>query len=364
MSFSLPISALSSVQNAKLQREMQFKKSMYCNLIATVLAGIVGISAAYGGAELWALVIYNLSSSTVSAVMMLLIGGWHPIFTFSWQRMKMFWAFGWKMLVSGLLCSLYNDLRSLIIAKRFSILDLAVYNKGQQFPDIITNAMELAIQTVTLPMMSEKQDEKDKVGQLLLITVGFSTAVVAPAMFGLASVAETLIPILLTEKWRDSVPYMVIFCLSMLSRPITSMNLNLIKAIGRSDLYMKLEAVRRIVMLFILVFTLLCFQSVYAIAVSFLISSVIDTFIIMVAVKRIAGVQLVQQVDVVWKPVLAGVIMSLVVHTMNGLFLSPVWKLTLQILTGVIVYFLVAICLKTEPLFYAADILRKQKNKQ
>ena len=214
MSLSLPIGALNSVQNAKLQREMKFQKAMYCNLAATVIAGTIGVAAAYAGAELWALVIYQLSSIVIVTVIMLLADSWHPQLIFSYRRMKQFWSFGWKMLVSGLLCSLYIDVRSLIIAKKFSVTDLAVYNKGQQFPDIISNTMDSAIQAVMLPVMSEKQDSQKSLNEMLLKTQAMSMFIVAPMVLGLAAVAETLIPFLLTEKWSGSIPYLMIFGIS------------------------------------------------------------------------------------------------------------------------------------------------------
>lgn len=364
MSLALPVSALSSVQNAKLQREMQFKKTMYCNLTAAVLAGAIGIAAAYAGFELWALVIYNLSSGALSAMILLLIGEWHPHRIFSFQRVKVFWSYGWKLLVSGLLCSLYNDIRSLIVAKRFTVSDLAVYDKGKQYPEVIATTMDNAIQVVMLPVMSEQQDEKERMKAMMLTSQGMSMFVGTPLMLGMAAVAQTLILLLLTEKWAASIPYMVLFCISYVLIPMQMSNLNLIKAMGRSDLYMKLETVRRIVMIAILAFTILCFHSVYAIAVSFVFSSVVDTLIIMLAIRRIIGLRLCQQGRVVWKTLLSGTIMALAVSAMNALTLPLIWKLLLQILSGAVIYFICAVCLKAEPLLYAMDMLKKLKNRQ
>jgi len=365
MSLSLPIGALNSVQNAKLQREMKFQKAMYCNLAATVIAGTIGVAAAYAGAELWALVIYQLSSIAIVTVIMLLADNWHPQLVFSYRRMKLFWSFSWKMLVSGLLCSLYNDIRSLIIAKRFSAADLAVYNKGQQFPDIIAHTMDSAMQAVMLPVMSEKQDSQKSLNEMLLKTQAMSMLFVAPVMLGLAAVAETLIPFLLTEKWSGSIPYLIIFGISYLTLPIGTTNLNLVKAMGRGDMYMKAEFIRRAVMLVVLLITVVCFRSVFAIAISFLVSSVLDILIILATVKRLTGLRFRSQFQSVWKTLLAGAVMFAAVHMMNVLTCGPLLKLAVQVVLGIAVYTGCVALLRTEPFLYllqmAKSILTERK---
>ena len=264
-------------------------------------------------------------------------------------------------MVSGLLCSLYNDIRSLIVAKRFAVSDLAVYDKGKQYPEVIAMTMDNAIQTVMLPVMSEQQDERERMKGMMLTSQGMSVFIGTPLMLGMAAIAQTLIPLLLTEKWSGSIPYMVLFCISYVMLPMQMSNLNLIKAMGRSDLYMKLEMIRRIVMIAILAVVVLCFHSVYAIAVSFLVSSVIDTLIIMLAIKRIIGLPLSQQGRSVWKSILSGAIMALAVSAMNALALPLICKLLLQILSGAVIYSICSACLKAEPLLYMADILKKLK---
>lgn len=359
MSLSLPLGALNSVQNAKLQREMRFKMAMHCNLIATVISGVIGVAAAYLGAELWALVIYSLSGTIIVTVCMLIADKWYPRFVFSIARVKVFWEFGWKMLVSGLLCSLYNDARSLIIGRKYSTEDLAYYNRGQQFPEVIASTLDISIQTVMLPVMSSEQNSTERLNEMLLKTLSISMFVVTPVMLGLAAVAQTLIPLLLTEKWNASIPLLVVFCISYLTLPVMTTNLSLIKAMGRSDIYMRTEVVRRLAMLVVLLITVLCFDSVMVIALGYALSSVIDICIIIAAVKKLTGLGWMKQLRSIWKTLLAGAIMATVVCLANTLAIGKVWKLIFQVLMGIGIYAGCSAILKIEPFSYIISLLKK-----
>lgn len=363
LGFSLLFSALSSVQTAKLQREMRFKEMMICNLIATILSGILGLATAFMGWGLWALVVYSSASIFLTPFCLFIVDKWRPKFVFSVPRAKELWGFGWKMLVSSLLCSLYNDIRSLIVGKKYSTTDLAYYNRGQQFPDILANTLDISIQSVMLPVMSKVQDSKERLCEYLLKTTALSSFVVAPVMLGLAAVAKTFFPLLLTEKWNQSIPLLVVFCFSYLFIPVQTANLSLIKATGRSDLYMKSEIIRRIAMMVILLPSIFLFNSVMAIAIGFLISTIIDTCIIIFFVKTLTGVGFVKQFSKLWKILLCGVIMAATVYFMNTLPLLPMLQLSLQVIVGAVVYVACSFVLKVEPLFYGLDLLKKMFNK-
>ena len=359
MSLSLLLGAFNSVQNARMQREMQFRTMMYCNLIATVISGIVGIVVACLGAGLWALVIYNLANIILVSICMYVAGNWRPKAVFNLKRAALFWGYGWKLLVSGLLCSIYSDIRALVVGIKYSTLDLAYYNKGQQFPELISLTLDNAVQSVMLPVMSSKQDDTKQLSEVLLKSLSLSMFVISPLMLGLAAVAKTFIPLLLTEKWLPSVPLMIVFCLSSLTVPVMMTNLSAIKAMGRSDVYMKTEIIRRLAMLVVLLITIFCFDSVMVIAIGYLISSVIDITIIVVTMKQITEIRVAKQIGAVWKPLLAGFIMSLIVYAMNLLPLAYIWRLTLQVLVGALVYLGLSAALRMEAFYYLIHIIKK-----
>ena len=357
--FSLLFGALNSVQNAKMQREMQFKTMMRCNLIATVISGAVGVTTAFFGAGLWALIIYNLSNMAIVAICMMIAQKWYPRWVFSVRRAKELFGFGWKMLVSALLCSLYNDVRSLIIGKKYSTEDLAYYNKGFQFPDIFANTIDVSVQSVMLPVMSSEQDSIKRLNEILIKTLTLSVFAVTPVMLGLASVAKTLIPVLLTEKWNASIPLMCIFCFANLTLPIKTTNLSAVKATGRSDIYMKTEIVRRVIMIVVLLITVLCFDSVTVIAVGFALNAWLDAYIVVYAVKKLTDIGWFKQMRYIWKSLLAGVIMAGAVWMLNGLPIFAVGRLVIQIITGVGIYVALAALFKNEAYFQILAMLKK-----
>ena len=363
-SVSLFIGALSSVQVAKLQREMKFRLMMRCNLIATIVSGVVGIAAAYFGVGIWALVIYHLSQITISSVAMMIADKWHPEFVFSVVRAKELFGFGWKMLVSAVLCSLYNDLRSLIIGKRYSTESLAYYNKGQQFPEVIATTMDVSVQSVMLPVMSSEQDSVEKIKELTKRTVELSMFLVVPLMLGLASVAQTLIPVLLTEKWNESIPMMIVFCLAFVSFPLQTTNLSVIKALGRSDIYMKTEIIRRITMLVILLISVFVFDSVLAIAIGYLISLWIDAFIVVVASKMLIGIGWHRQLCWSWKTLLSGFVMAAGVIACGLIPMPSIAKLALQIVIGVVLYATMSWVLKNPAFVSVLSMVKGLKKRQ
>jgi len=345
----LVVNAFNSLQIARLQKQMRFRQMMICTLIATVVSGAIGITLAYTGAGMWALIVYHISASVVTCIAMVYAEKWYPTFVFSLHRIKLLFGFGWKMLVSALLCSLYSDIRSLIIGKKYSNRDLGYYNRGRQFPQVISNSLDSAIQSVMFPALASAQEQREQMNQMLRRAVMMGTYIIVPTMFGLAAVAEPVVHLLLTEKWLPCVPYMQWICLGEAAVPILSSNLIAIKARGRSDVYMRLEMVRRIVMLGILMTSVFAFGTVEAIAAGFGLGYWLDTFIVSVVMKRLFGYGPVQQARDIWKTLLAAGIMFVVVNSINGLHSSIPALLCAQILIGVGLYLLLGYSLKNEP---------------
>lgn len=362
-SITLLFGAFNSVQLAKLQREMRFKETMITRTVATVLSGAIGIYCAFAGFGLWALVIYNLSSNVLNCLTMLFACHWLPKLEFSMKRAKELWAFGWRMLVSSLLCSLYNDVRSLIIGKKYSTEDLGYYNRGEQFPYVLANTIDTAVQSVMFPALASIQDQKERVKAILSKSVSLGALVIVPILMGLAVVAEPFILLLLTEKWLPAVPYMQIICIGYASYSISSANLTAIKAIGRSDVYMKLETIRRIVMLAILLISVFCFNSIIAIVIGFAISMWLDVAIIMIPVKKLLGYGIKELIKDVWKVLIAVIIMVVAVYLVGIIKLPTIWTLCLQIIVGVIAYVIACILIKEKSFFELLAFIKNKRKK-
>lgn len=347
-SFSLLVHAGNAVLIAKMQREMRFKQMMWCNLIVSILSGTAGIAMAYAGLGIWALVNYYFLSALLLFILLSLVTRWHPIWFFSITRAKTLFSYGWKMLVSGFLCSIYNDLRALIIGKVYSPADLGYYNRGQQFPDIISHTIDNAIQSVMFPVMAKEQDDIGKIRMTLSRTISMGALIIMPLMFGLAAVAHPFIELLLTAKWLPCVVYMQWIAIGCSSVPLSRSCLVAIQSIGRSDIYMKLELVRRIAMLIVLMISVFCFNSVLAIAVGFAISSWLDYFIIIIPVKRLIGLDIKQQIKATYKIIFSSIFMAIIVFMIGQINLQPWLLLLIQVPVGLVLYLLACYLIKIE----------------
>ena len=241
LSFVVVISGVKNVQQAYVSRHLMFKRFFFSTLGGTIGAAVIGIAMAYLGFGVWALVVQMLFNAAVDTTILWITVKWRPKKMFSFQRLKSLFSYGWKLLASSLIDTVYNDLRQLIIGKKYSSGDLAYYNQGKKFPQLIVTNINTSIDSVLLPTMSKAQDDMAAVRSMTRRAIKTSTFLMMPAMIGLAVCAEPLVQLILTEKWLPCVLFLRIFCITYAFYPIHTANLNAIKAMGRSDLFLKLE---------------------------------------------------------------------------------------------------------------------------
>jgi O-antigen/teichoic acid export membrane protein len=320
---------------------------------------------AYLDFGIWSLIAYYFSSAVITSVAMLLTDRWWPGPSFSLRRAKELFSYGWKMLVSAVLCSLYADIRTLIVGKRWSEEELGYYNRGQQFPEVLSNTLDNAIQSVMFPVLSRSQDDRAEMKRILRRTATLSSLLVMPAMIGMAVAAEPFVLAVLTEKWLPAVPFMQILALGNLTLSLTSSNLVAIKSTGKSGTYMILELIRRLAMLAVLLLSVFVFGTVETVAWGFVVSSVLDALIIAVPTHRILGYSLLEQCRDLWRILLASLLMGGAILPLLLLPCPPVAILLAQIALGVAVYvgagFLLRIPAMRELLSMAKRLLRRGK---
>lgn len=358
--FSLILSAFNSIQTARMQREMRFKEMMYCNLSATLVSGAVGIALAYMGFGLWALVMYFFAQIAMSSAAMLFVLRWIPRSRFSMDSAKRLYGFGIRMLLAGIVTTLYNNIRPLIIGRRFSTTALGYYERGQTFSSTISLNLDAAVQSVMFPVLSRAQDDKAQFSAILSKTRNLGAFIIFPAMLGMAAVAEPMVALLLGREWLPCIIFVQILCLAEAQVPITTANLLAVKSLGRSDIYAKQEVLRRLLMLAVLLISVFCFDSVEAIAVGFLISAWFDTLVTALPLKKLLGSGYRQQFIPLVKPMLAALIMAAAVWAMNLLSLPLALKLILQIMAGGIIYLAACIILRVDSLTYLLKSLRSR----
>lgn len=349
---------MNSVQLAKVSREMDFKKVFYSNIGGTLISGIVGIVIAYMGGGLWALVAQTMLNIFVACAVMFVTVKWRPRFFCNLKRVGTLFAFGWKLLVSGLLDTLYQDLRSLTIGLKYDSSTLGFYNRGKQFPQFLVSAINSTVQSVMLPAMAAEQEDKVRVKSMMRKSVTISAYIMFPIMAGLASIAEPLVELLLTEKWLPCVPYLQIYCFSLAFYPVHSCNLQAINAMGRSDLFLKLEIIKKSYGITALAIAVFCFDSPIAIAMTGAVTTVLSCFVNAYPNKKLIGYSYFEQMRDLLPSMVLSLIMCGTVLTVELIGLSDMLTLVLQVLVGVGVYIGLSAALKIETFYYLLGTLK------
>ncbi len=355
--------ALNSVQLAKVSREMDFKKVFYSNIGGIVSSGIVGIIIALCGGGLWALVAQTMLNIFVAAIVMTFTSKLKLRFVINWRRVKVLFSYGWKLLVSGLVDTLYQDLQALVVGKKYDSATLAFFNKGKQFPQFIMNSINFTVHSVMLPALSEKQDKKDELKALMRQSITLSAYVVFPMMAGLAGVAKPLIGLLLTEAWLPCVPYIQVYCFSLAFWPVFTCNLQAINAMGRSDIYLKLEIIKKSYGLLALIIAVVFFESPLAIAMTGAITTFLSFFVNAFPNKKLIGYSYFEQVRDILPSFFAALTMCAAVLFVGMLPVNTLLVLVLQILTGVAVYLIISVIFKFKSFYFLLDTIRSLKNK-
>ena len=342
--------ALNSVQLAKVSREMQFRKVFVSNLAAILISGGVGIAVALLGGGLWALVAQSMLNVFIACIVMRFTSKLKLYFKCNFSRVKVLVRFGWKILVSSLIDVLYQDLRSLVIGKKYDDATLGFYSRGKQFPQFIINGINGAVQSVMLPALASNQDQKAKVKEMMRTSITLSSYVIFPIMTGLAAVATPLVSILLTDKWLPCVPYMQIYCFTLAFYPIHTCNLQAINAMGRSDVYLVLEIVKKTYGVIALVIAVIFFDSPIAIAMTGVITGLIGCFVNAAPNKKLVGYSYWEQMkDILPSMIMSAIMLAGVIAVGYLLALHPVFELMIQVLAGVAIYLGLSLVFKVRP---------------
>lgn len=356
-----------SVQHAYVSNTMQFKRFFWSTLGGNLVSGVIGIWMAYSGFGVWALVAQNLTMYVCDNTILWFTVKWRPQLQFSVQRFKSLFSYGWKLFVASFIKVIFKNLRSLVIGKFYSPSDLAFYNKGGHFPHMLDSNVLGVIDSVMFPALSKLQDSKESMLAALRRAIKTSSFLMMPLLAILAAVGYPLISVLLTDKWLPCVPFLQILCFAYILSPVEVENLQAIKAIGRSDVVLKLEIVKKTVGLLLLICAIPI--SVKAIAVSMLISQVFFTIVNAWPNKKLIGYSLKDQLLDILPYLLTSLLMYLgltlfnyFVHIDNQLL-----NLIIQITLGGVFYMGVMKITRNESLNYVMMTIyyaKKQKNKK
>ena len=355
LSLTILIGGIKNVQQAYVSKTMQFKKFFFATLTGTIGAAVIGIVLAYNGFGVWAIVAQQIFNTAIDTIFLWFSVRWRPKKVFSWSRLKGLFNFGWKLLASALIETIYTEIRQLIIGKIYSSADLAQYNRGRQFPSFVVTNINSSIDSVLLPAMSNEQDDRERVKSMTRRSIKISTFIMAPLMMGLAFCGESIVGLVLTDKWLPSVFFMQVFCVTFMFYPIHTANLNAIKAMGRSDLFLRLEIEKKIVGIIALLATM--FISVKAMAISLLVTSIFSQIINSAPNNKLLRYGYNEQLKDILPAILLAIIMGITIYPIKFLGLSYLITLIIQIPLGGLIYIIGSKILRFDSLHYILSII-------
>lgn len=358
LALKLPLSAFNAIQQAYVSKKMLFKKIFISTTVSSIISGLVGIIIAYLGFGVWALVVQYILNTIIISIALFVQLDWHPQLKFSWSSGKPLLDYGWKIVATSFMGNFFNQLRTLLLGKMYTSAELAFYNRGQKFPDLVSQNIDGTISTVLFPAISEFNDDLQKVKKMIRRSLRVSTFIIMPIMFGMAATSKPIILMLLTDKWIDSVPYMQYLCIAGAFGTISNTNMQAISAIGRSDVLLKLELIKKPLYLILLLIGLKI--SVLAVAYTMLIYTIYSTVINMSPNRKLLNYKFKEQVSDILPALSLSLIMFLVVDSLTLLNLPMMIIFIIQIVVGIVIYVFLAIIFKLEAWNYLLSTVLKR----
>lgn len=356
LALRLPLAAVNSVQHAYVQKKMIFRKFFFSTLFGTVISAFVGIGMAYSDFGAWAIVCQYLTNSLCDTIVLGLTIKWKPLITIDFQRLKHLIGFGWKMLCSQLVHVIYQRLGTFFIGTIYSTKDIAFYEQGQKIPGIIETNVGDTINSVLFPAMSSAQDDPKLLKNMIRRSVKTSSFIIWPMMIGLAVLADQLISLIFTDKWLPASVFMGIACLKLGFEPIQTANLQAIKAVGRSDLYLKMEIVKKTYGCAAIIIS--AHISVLAIAIAGMTQALFSAIVNGFVNYRLFHYTATEQIWDFFGSFLLSTAMGAAVLLLKHQLPNSVLGLAFEIIFGAVIYVGLALVFSREQLKYFLSIVR------
>lgn len=365
LALKVVLAGINSIQQAYVSKKMMFRKFFISTLIGTIVSAFVGVGLAIYGAGVWALVAQQLSNALLDTVILWITVKWRPILKFDFGRVIGLISYGWKILATNLINAIYDNLKNLIIGKKYSSVDLAYYSKGKQFPELFVTNINSAIGSVLFPAMALIQDDKERLKQSIRKSIMISSFIMLPLMAGLFVLADDVVTLLLTDTWSFCVPYLRIACIYLSTYPINTANLQALNAIGRSDYYLKLEVVKRSIGIILILITMN--YGVFWIASSDILVTIFAIIINTYPNSKLLNYSLIEQMKDLLPNIIRSVIMGSIVYVINGVLNNYIdlilIRLIINTIIGSIIYFALSYLTNSEEIKIILDKIKLLKNK-
>lgn len=344
MSSVVVINALAIVQRARTTKAIDFKTQTKITFIASICSGVVGITMAYMGYGVWSLVSQQVCNQLLSTIFFWVYNKWMPKLIFSWVSFKEMWAFGSKLLVSGLIDTTWKEIYQVVIGKCYSPATLGLYARAKQFADLCSTNLTSVVQRVSYPVLSSIQEDRERLKsgyQRVIRTTMLPTFVL---MLGMAACAESMIKVLIGEQWLECVPMLQIICTYGMLYPLHALNLNMLQVQGRSDLFLRLEIIKKAIAVVPLLLGV--FVDIYLMLAGSLVTSLFSYYLNAYYSGPFLNYSIKEQVTDILPSFGVAMAMAVPVFAISFIPISPYIMLPLQIVVGATIT--ISICESTK----------------
>lgn len=359
---TMPLGALAGVQNSVVTRRMMFRWYFYASLGALFASACVGIYLAFAGYGAWALVFQSITSTVTSTIIIFFLLDWHPKFQFYYDRFLPLFKNGLKFMGTSFVSVVTMQFRSYALGLKYSPTDLAYYNRGEGIPVLACNNIDATIQSVLFPALAQIQDDKDAVRRALRRAIRISTFILMPVLFGIAAISDKLVIIVFTEKWAPSIPFMQYSCFCLAVGVMCNVNLQALKARGKIGLILKLEFIKKPIMLLIVIGTMMI--SPLAIIQGMLVFNIFVYFVNSYPNKKNIDYSYQNQLKDVAPNIFLALSMAVLVYFVGRNNWNIYLSVSVQILLGVLYYISVSALSKNESFYYVLNTIKEKRKKQ
>lgn len=358
ITLTLPVNAVKSVVCAYISSNLKFKKFFLATIGATIVSALVGISLAFNGFGVWALVAQRLVNDIVSTFLLLITTKIPFTLKVSFNKLSSLFKYGWKVLASSLLGIAYSQIVPIVIGLKFSPTELSYYTKGHSFPNLISSNTNNTFSSVLFPVMAKFQDNKEVLLNYTRRFIKVTSFVAFPLMLGFFAVSDNFIRVVLTEKWMGASVYIKVFCISLMFEMIHTGNCETIKAMGRSDIFLVMEIIKKSLYFFTIAVFLVFGKSPVFLASSSIVCTLVAIIVNCIPNITLIGYRIKDQIVDLLPNLLSAIIMCFLVTLIGNLIVNMYLSLLVQIVSGIIIYVAISVIIKNENFKYLIDLIK------
>lgn len=362
MSFIIIVNALAIIHRTKLVKCIDFKTQTKISVASSIISGAIGIYMAIIGMGVWSLVGQLVVRQVLNTVLLWVASKWYPKLQFSWRSFKELFGFGWKLMASCLIDTIWREIYQIVVGKFYSAATLGQYARAHQFSSIFSSNITAVIQRVSYPVLSSIKDDPERLKQAYRKVLKITMFITFVLMFGLAATSRPLIVVLLGDQWMEAASFLPILCFQMVLYPLHAINLNILQVYGRSDLFLKLEIIKKIVAILPLVLGILV--DIYWMLWCSVLTGIFAYYLNSYYSGKLLNYSIFQQIKDISPSMAIALIMSALIHLITYMSISPMIQLATQLLAGMVILILLCKLTKINEYSELKKILYSLKNRK